>query len=64
MDDNGDLIPTVDRLVEQGMIEKRDSILILTGKGREDAFLRWRGIQNDIKVLLSLWLKERYDKLT
>lgn len=56
-----ELLSLVERLVNDGLVERNGDILTLTKKGRTEAILRWRGLCGDIQVLIALWFREQLD---
>lgn len=54
-----ELLSLVNHLVNDGYVERTGDILTLTNKGRTEALLRWRGLCDDIKVLILLWFREQ-----
>ena len=59
-----ELLSLVDRLVNDGLVERFEDTLVLTKKGRTEALLRWRGLSEDIKVLIALWFREELQNET
>jgi len=54
-----ELLALTDRLVNDGYVERIEATLFLTNKGRTEAILRWKGLCDDVKVLIAIWFREQ-----
>lgn len=58
MEDYRNVTHIIAKLIGLGLIERTDGKIVLTPKGRHDAFLRWRGLEDDARILFRLMLQD------